>query len=457
MNIEVSIGEAIDKFNILEIKYRKITDINKLNEIEKEINSLSLCKSLKDNYYYYYNILTYVNETIWNLTDYIKSIDINNPEYSGISFNIFEYNQKRFRLKNFFNLLINSNIKEQKSYNATYCKIIIDNEEDFYNKIAEINYFTIEYDYVFINTNYNVRYPIQNICKSPNIIYNDEGVNFNLNINIKDINLDYNIKKIFEYPCINYICCGKLGDFIQSISVINELFHNHGRKGNLYISEGIFNNEKLETFRFGIEHTYLDTVDVISSQKYINSYKIYNNEHIDINLNLWRKTNILNKTNWYNIYNQCYNVNWGYSKWISVKNDSKWKDTIFINMTSYRFSNNIDFNLLYSIYGKSLVFISPTEDNYNYFKEKTGLNIDLYSPKTFTDLCIAISSCKLLIGGLSAILSIGHSLHIPRIITNATTDCYIDTNSDNIRNSDLNKLWDNIYYNIDEYIGQCIS
>lgn len=42
MKIEVSIGEAIDKLSILEIKMKKISDENKKIEIQKEINVLSL-------------------------------------------------------------------------------------------------------------------------------------------------------------------------------------------------------------------------------------------------------------------------------------------------------------------------------------------------------------------------------------------------------------------------------
>ena len=40
MKLEVSIGEAIDKFSILELKRKKITDSVKLEEIQKEIDAL---------------------------------------------------------------------------------------------------------------------------------------------------------------------------------------------------------------------------------------------------------------------------------------------------------------------------------------------------------------------------------------------------------------------------------
>ena len=40
MKVEVSIGEAIDKLSILELKLLKITNTSKITEIQKEIQAL---------------------------------------------------------------------------------------------------------------------------------------------------------------------------------------------------------------------------------------------------------------------------------------------------------------------------------------------------------------------------------------------------------------------------------
>jgi hypothetical protein len=148
MNVKVSIGEAIDKLSILELKLKKISNNEKRIEIQKEINELQECNIYKTKYGFYYNLLMYINEKIWDLTDTVKTMTIDNPDFSGISNDIFEYNQKRFRIKNWFNLSTTSNIKEQKSYASTYCKIRIENEDVLYNKIPEINYLLLEYDLV---------------------------------------------------------------------------------------------------------------------------------------------------------------------------------------------------------------------------------------------------------------------------------------------------------------------
>jgi hypothetical protein len=116
----------------------------------------------------------YVNEKIWDMTDIIKSITIEDPQFSPISNQIFEFNQKRFRIKHWFNLLTDSNIKEQKSYAYTHCKIAIDDENVFFNKLPEINYLAIEYDVLtfespFIST-------IQEFLKIPTILYDEQQI-----------------------------------------------------------------------------------------------------------------------------------------------------------------------------------------------------------------------------------------------------------------------------------------
>jgi len=158
MNIEVSIGEVIDKYSILELKQKKIKDPVKLIEINKELDALQKCKTIINNNKYYYKLLLYVNEKIWDMTDQIKIMDSSwTYEYATISKYIFDYNQKRFRIKRIFN--ITSNLKEQKSYAETCCNIIIKDYQTALNKIPEINYLSIEYDLIIIDDSYKYIFP----------------------------------------------------------------------------------------------------------------------------------------------------------------------------------------------------------------------------------------------------------------------------------------------------------
>jgi len=174
MKIEVSIGEAIDKLSILELKMKKISDENKKIEIQKEINVLQECETYKSKHDFYYNLLMYVNEKIWDMTDIIKSIHIEDPQFSHISNKIFEFNQKRFRIKNWFNLLTDSNLKEQKSYACTHCRIVVDDENVFFNKLPEINYLAIGYDVLTFES--PLISTIQEFLKIPTILYDEEQI-----------------------------------------------------------------------------------------------------------------------------------------------------------------------------------------------------------------------------------------------------------------------------------------
>jgi hypothetical protein len=434
MKIEVSLGEVIDKYSILELKQKKISDTNKLIEIKKEIEVLNDCVHYKTNYNFYYHLLMFVNEQIWDMTDIIKSITIDNPQFAFLSNEIFEFNQKRFRIKNWFNLITNSSIKEQKSYAAKHCKIITNNEKTLYDKIPEINYLSLDYDVITFDPQCSTS--LQNIFHCPTFIYDQQNQlpeptllyleNFNIPSTLN--------KSIFDFPPIKYLVGGMFGDFIQSLSVINEKFYETGRKGILYVSE------KGDIFRYGLKNTYNDTYQVIKNQNYIKDYTIYNGESYDTDLTVWRIHDMLFKVNWYHLYKEVYSVEWGKHPWLDVPTNEKWRDTILINTTDYRYPVTIDFNLLNKQYPDKLVFISANESEYNNFIRKTSLLIPFYKFNDFQHLCIAIKSCKLFVGSLSAPLAIANALNTNRIIGLCSNKL------DNALNIDLNIIWDNVKY-----------
>ncbi len=435
MIIEVSIGEVVDKYNILELKLKKISNETKLIEIKKEIEALKECKKYIDKYQFFYNLLMYVNEEIWNMTDKIKTLKYNdnvedeslNKNFAEISNKIFEFNQKRFRLKDMFNKLFNSELKEQKSYSLSKCKIIIENEEILYNKIPEINYLLIEYDLICFDTNLNT-----SMFKNTNIIKELETDNI---INLKDFSIEN--RQIFEFIPVNYISGGLLGDFINQLSVINELFYITGRKGNLYISNNI-----ADQFRFGVEIAFNDTKQIILLQKYINKYEIYNNQIININLSSWRNSNLLYKTTWNEIFKTTYNIDWGKRKWITLPKDKFWNNIVLISMSSYRFPTNTDFKKLIEKYGENILFVTQSKNDYQNFVNITGLKINCFYPNTLFDFYCCINSCKLFVSNLSSPLTISIACNIPFVI------CMENECLDNIHNMGYSLIRDNANYSL---------
>jgi hypothetical protein len=438
MNIEVSVGEAIDKYNILEIKSRKIKDESKNREIQKELRALDKCKDIIYKNNEYYNWLTVVNTKIWEFTDIIKNTPVADPSFAIISNEIFEENQKRFRIKSFFNILVKSNIQEQKSYASSHCRICIPSAGVFYSKIAEINSLSITYDYLSFDIPFDPSFlsTIKAVFNQPNILY-DHAVEPTVILQLEHYNIGDLDKTAFEKKPFTYVCGGLLGDFVQSLSVVYENFLKTGRKGIVYIT----NDKGGDPFRNGVEKTYQDVKDVVSNQVYIKEFSIYKNQPFDVNLNDWRHSNALyNRFCWYGIYKDVYGVEWGTHPWLTVPADETWKDKVLINTVSYRFPSRIDFKKLYDVHGASMIFVGYNNDEYEHFKRRTGLDIPYYESKSFSEICTIIRSCKLITGSASAPMSIANAFHKDRII--GLGECpRID-----IRRSILKDVWSNVVF-----------
>ena len=425
MNIKVSIGEGIDKLSVLELKQQKIQDEEKQKEIQKEISELHAFTSYKTAYPFYYKLLMHVNEKIWDMTDLIKTMSVN-EEFAKVSNDIFNYNQKRFRIKNWFNLITSSDIKEQKSYSVSHCTLVI-KEGELFNKIPEINSLLLDYDFYSFDS--EAESTLKQIFMNPTLCIKSESSVIELST--------YNLacdRDVFEFAPITYISGGLLGDFIQSLSVVCENFYKTGRKGIVYVSD------KGEKFRNGLEPTYKDTYKIIMNQPYILDYKIYSGEQYDIDLTDWRN-NLGYKRNLYCVYSETYNVEWGKHKWLTVDKDDTWSNKVVVNTTSYRWPL-LNFDSLYNTYGTDLIFVGSDIEQYNFFVKKTNLKLTYYEVTDFDELCSIIYSCKLFVGSLSAPLSIAHALHV-----NIVCGIY-HKNGDYERNIGFDKIWPNIRYSV---------
>ena len=438
MNVKVSIGEAIDKLSILELKQKKIHNVEKQKEIQKEIVALQECNKYKSGYAFYYKLLMYINEKIWDMTDIVKTMTIDHSDFAKVSNDIFEYNQKRFRIKNWFNLSTTSVIREQKSYASRHCKIIIKDDDGIYDKIPEINYLLLEYDTVSFDTTPELEVHIKKMFHNPTItIVDNASISDCEVINIATYTLPVSIIKdrhVFEFIPMIYINGGLLGDFIQSLSVVCENFYNSGRKGIIYISN------RGDAFRNGLENTYNDTYSTIIKQKYVHEYKIHMGEPYLIDLTAWRHIRNLNHNNWHHNYSTLYNIDWGKHKWLDVEYNDKWKDKILVNTTDRRWPL-LDFKVLYDKYKDDLIYVAADIHQYEIFCQKTNLQIKYCKITDFAELCTAIYSCKLFVGNLSSPLSIAHALNVNRV-------CGFFGGWDDSLNHNLDKIWSTLSYSV---------
>ena len=120
---EISAGELIDKITILEIKKEKISNKEKLTEVDKELVSLNktLKKSINDEskILSFKNDLKNINLKLWDIEDGKRYAEKNNQfdeKFIQLARNVYKFNDERAKIKLAINNLLGSNIKEVKSY-----------------------------------------------------------------------------------------------------------------------------------------------------------------------------------------------------------------------------------------------------------------------------------------------------------------------------------------------------
>ena len=120
---EISAGELIDKITILEIKKMKIKNPSKLNEVDKELNSLksTMNKFISDpsRISKFKEQLKNINLKLWDVEDGKRLAEKNNDfgkKFIELARNVYKFNDERAKIKLEINNSLGSNIKEVKSY-----------------------------------------------------------------------------------------------------------------------------------------------------------------------------------------------------------------------------------------------------------------------------------------------------------------------------------------------------
>ena len=120
---EISAGELIDKITILEIKKEKISNTEKLVEVNKELVSLNktLKKSINDEskILNFKNDLKNINLKLWDIEDGKRSAEKNSQfdeKFIKLARSVYKFNDERAKIKLAINNALGSNIKEVKSY-----------------------------------------------------------------------------------------------------------------------------------------------------------------------------------------------------------------------------------------------------------------------------------------------------------------------------------------------------
>tara|TARA_Y100000385_G_scaffold99470_1_gene102874 strand:+ start:737 stop:1135 length:399 start_codon:yes stop_codon:yes gene_type:complete len=126
MKIEVSNGEILDKYTILEIKLSKIKDANKIINIQHEYNTLTpdvegiydACKDSNQLKNLHKNLLE-VNKKLWKIEDDIRECERANDfgkTFIDLARAVYYVNDDRSDVKKEINIFTGSDLVEEKSY-----------------------------------------------------------------------------------------------------------------------------------------------------------------------------------------------------------------------------------------------------------------------------------------------------------------------------------------------------
>lgn len=119
MKIEVSNGEIVDKYTILQLKYQHISDPVKLRNVKEEMDYLqkivskininpALQKKLKD-----------INSDLWDVEEAIRKCEKDRDfgeAFIYLARKVYVLNDKRAEVKKEINIDTKSNFVEEKSY-----------------------------------------------------------------------------------------------------------------------------------------------------------------------------------------------------------------------------------------------------------------------------------------------------------------------------------------------------
>jgi len=126
INVPISPGELLDKISILQIKSERITDSEKVKNVNYELRELTKVQEaafkLEGELQTLYDDLKKVNEELWVIEDDIRDCerDQNFGEtFISLARSVYFTNDRRADLKKQINIKLGSQLIEEKSY-ASY-------------------------------------------------------------------------------------------------------------------------------------------------------------------------------------------------------------------------------------------------------------------------------------------------------------------------------------------------
>jgi len=245
---------------------------------------------------------------------------------------------------------------------------------------------------------------------------------------------------------LTFLHSGHLGDVINSLPLIKEIAKNSNcclyieiKKqkpkevandghpfGDYYLTEGAVNK----------------LIPLLKNQKYISNVKIYNNQEVDINLNLFRELPInfnIDSVRWYShltgIHPELSNP------YIEVETHKTIKNRIVIMRSLRRQNDMISYDFLNKYENPLFVGLKKEHDNL----KKVIINLDYFECKDFLELASIIKSSKVFIGNLSLGYALAESLKVKRLLESGANFPLVYPNGKNAYDFYFQKHFENLF------------
>ncbi|MXV15639.1 glycosyltransferase family 9 protein [Hufsiella ginkgonis] len=226
-------------------------------------------------------------------------------------------------------------------------------------------------------------------------------------------------RSLLNANCLNIKHSGNSGDVMYALPTIRKIYELTGAKMNLYLLPDQpmllprgrthpLGNVMLNRRMIGM------LVPLIGAQPYIHSCNVLENQHIDVDLDGFRKAGI--PLHQGSIARWCSYVT-GITpdiarQWLHVSPDNSFNETIVVARSSRYRNPMIDYSFL-SAYG-NILFVGVEEE---YLDMKKSIPALRWHPVSdFYELASVIAGCRLFIGNQSFPFSIAEALKVPRIL-----------------------------------------
>ena len=207
---------------------------------------------------------------------------------------------------------------------------------------------------------------------------------------------------------VSVLVSGKLGDLIHSLYVCEVLYKHFGKKSIVYITDSV------EPFENGLKGTYGELRDSIIMQEWCKDFKIWMGEPIEVNTTLFRRSPLLYRTCWKEIFNETFSTPILMGGWLEYHSPKKLENTLVISRrykTPMMQQTKANYELYMEQY-EDIVFLGGEHD-YNMFDLKERCR--LVTPYSIDDWLINIKTSTLFMGNQSSPLAMASALDVPRV------------------------------------------